>query len=272
MRSTSFSSGLTSRSRSLSSSFNSNPPSQGVGLPIYGSTDGTMETHSGRAYDACTKLGLREQQEDRIVMCTQLFHKCSVIGLFDGTVGDSASEFLQKNLISTLLHDPSLVSLAIRKDLVVNTSSGNAEEYDHMMLIDSAIRRTFHSLDEAYLEKHNNDIRNDYTCSTGVIALLWDNTLTIGHVGDSKACLGAVNHNDVFTYEWLTEDHKPDIAKERARIHEAGGVVVRLHGDKPYIRGGDFFQRHSLGDRPKQLNYSRVSYSLFFIYFVPFMV
>ena len=37
----------------------------------------------------------------------------------------------------------------------------------------------------------------------------------------------------------------------------SGGQVVYLHGDKPFLRGGDFFQRHSLGHHPKQLNYSR---------------
>jgi len=41
------------------------------------------------------------------------------------------------------------------------------------------------------------------------------------------------------------------------RIEEKGGSLVFLHEGKPYIRGGDFHARQQLGERPKQLNYSR---------------
>jgi protein phosphatase len=67
----------------------------------------------------------------------------------------------------------------------------------------------------------------------------------------SVDCAGEV------TATWLTTDHKPNLIKEKVRILACGGSVVYLHGHKPYLRGGDFFQRHSLGHKPKQLNYSR---------------
>ncbi|CAK9252171.1 unnamed protein product [Sphagnum jensenii] len=47
------------------------------------------------------------------------------------------------------------------------------------------------------------------------------------------------------------------MAHELRRIEQAGGSLAWLHGNKPYIRGGDFFQRQAAGDHPKQLNYSR---------------
>lgn len=38
---------------------------------------------------------------------------------------------------------------------------------------------------------------------------------------------------------------------------QSGGSIAYLHGGKPFLRGGDFLQRQSVGDRPMQLNYSR---------------
>jgi len=55
----------------------------------------------------------------------------------------------------------------------------------------------------------------------------------------------------------LTVDHKPDQEAELKRIQSCGGSLTYLHGGKPFIRGGDFAMRQSIGDRPMQLNYSR---------------
>ena len=57
--------------------------------------------------------------------------------------------------------------------------------------------------------------------------------------------------------EWLTVDHKPNMTHELRRIEQSGGSLAWLHGNKPYIRGGDFFRRQANGEHPKQLNYSR---------------
>lgn len=44
---------------------------------------------------------------------------------------------------------------------------------------------------------------------------------------------------------------------ELERIERSGGSLAWLHGNKPYIRGGDFHVRQVAGEHPKQLNYSR---------------
>lgn len=44
---------------------------------------------------------------------------------------------------------------------------------------------------------------------------------------------------------------------ERHRVERAGGVLVYLHGAKPFLRGGDFLSRQARGERSMQLNYSR---------------
>ena len=91
---------------------------------------------------------------------------------------------------------------------------------------------------------------------TGVVAVLWRNLLTIAHVGDSKACIVRESGGTLLP-EWLTEDHKPNLPSELARIENNGGSLAWLHGNKPYIRGGDFTKRQQNGEHPKQLNYSR---------------
>jgi len=95
-----------------------------------------------------------------------------------------------------------------------------------------------------------------YASSTGVAGFLWKNLLTIAHVGDSKACIARQVGEQIHP-EWLTIDHKPNMPHELARIESNGGSLAWLHGNKPYIRGGDFHRRQQNGEHPKQLNYSR---------------
>lgn len=96
----------------------------------------------------------------------------------------------------------------------------------------------------------------DYCCSTGVLAVMAHSVLTVGHVGDSRIALG----RDVGTRlqgDFLTRDHKPNDTHELSRIQAAGGVLTFMHGSRPFLRGGDFWQRRRAGGRPMQLNYSR---------------
>ena len=121
--------------------------------------------------------------------------------------------------------------------------------------ISRSLRKTFLEMDDSLL-RHCAEHQLHYSSSTGVVALLWGNLLTVAHVGDSKACIARLT-GDTVQPEWLTVDHKPNMPQELARIERAGGSLARLHGNKPYIRGGDFHARQAAGDHPKQLNYSR---------------
>jgi protein phosphatase len=121
--------------------------------------------------------------------------------------------------------------------------------------ISEAMRQTFLETDKRLLNMCR-EKRLHYASSTGVVAVLWRNLLTIAHVGDSKACIVRESAGSLLP-EWLTEDHKPNMPNELARIEESGGSLAWLHGNKPYIRGGDFTRRQQNGEHPKQLNYSR---------------
>jgi hypothetical protein len=50
-----------------------------------------------RTFEASTSIGLRPTQEDRMVLCPQFFRDdAAFFGVFDGTVGDDASHFIQR--------------------------------------------------------------------------------------------------------------------------------------------------------------------------------
>lgn len=127
---------------------------------------------------------------------------------------------------------------------------------DVALIIREALKKTFLRTD-ANLLNYCAENSYHYASSTGVTALLWKDMLTIAHVGDSKACIAKVTSQGKLAVEWLTVDHKPNMPNELRRIQESGGSLVWLHGNKAYIRGGDFLVRQARGEHPKQLNYSR---------------
>ena len=93
-------------------------------------------------------------------------------------------------------------------------------------------------------------------------AILWGSTLYVAHLGDSRASIskeeGLNAGRPAVSSRFLTQNHKPDDHAERSRIERSGGSVVFLHGNRPYLRGGDFMARQNQGGpRPMQLNYSR---------------
>lgn len=142
----------------------------------------------------------------------------------------------------------------------MKASAGNGKtkvsHADVAVIVREALRKAFLRTDRALL-KFCEDHQYHYASSTGVAALLWRDMLTIAHIGDSKACIAKVTAHNKLAVEWLTVDHKPNMPHELRRIQEHGGSLVWLHGNKAYIRGGDFLVRQARGEHPKQLNYSR---------------
>lgn len=207
-----------------------------------------------RVFEANSQIGLRPTQEDRFVLVPHLFSEdISFCGVFDGTVGSDASEFISHNIARHLCDTPEI------KDLSLVANGLDGKEPPALVAtaekIHSALRSSFLKADEALI-KMCTDKGLHYTSSTGVAALFYKNLLTVAHIGDSKACIAKVRNNELFP-EWLTVDHKPNMVHELSRIESCGGSLVWLHGNKPYIRGGDFFRRQAAGEHPKQLNYSR---------------
>eukprot|EP01039_Chlorochromonas_danica_P004657 gene4657-5100_t len=207
--------------------------------------------------DAATHIGLRPSQEDRFVLIPQFFSpNVTFAGVFDGTVGPHAADFIAKEIPYHLAASKHM------QELLRSTNNNLDGKHQPPALeavacqIKAALHETFLSADRSLLAMCAEQNLH-YASSTGVTALLWNNLLTVAHIGDSKACIMKVMPDGRTMAEWLTIDHKPNMPHELERIERSGGSLVWLHGNKPYIRGADFVRRQCNGEHPKQLNYSR---------------
>ena len=66
-----------------------------------------------------------------------------------------------------------------------------------------------------------------FSGATATVSVLIGGRLTSAWVGDSRAVLGRLDGATVHAYD-LTNDHKPDLPEESARIEKAGGRVEPL--------------------------------------------
>lgn len=220
-------------------------------LSIINSSTPTAITTPFRTVEATTDIGLRPTQEDRFVLVPRFFSDEALFcGVFDGTVGHDASEYVMQNICRILCESEEtqeMVRLFGDGQEVTNEAVANLSRV--------ALRNAFLNSDRSLIsmcaEKNLH-----YASSTGVSIFLWKNLLTVAHIGDSKACIAKLINGNLQP-EWLTVDHKPNMPHELQRIEASGGSLAWLHGNKPYIRGGDFFRRQADGEHPKQLNYSR---------------
>lgn len=69
-----------------------------------------------------TAIGLRPSQEDRLVMIPKLFHDdMAFCGVFDGTVGHHASEFLMRNIVDVMLQTEEMQQVMMPSSRVAST-------------------------------------------------------------------------------------------------------------------------------------------------------
>jgi serine/threonine protein phosphatase PrpC len=116
--------------------------------------------------------------------------------LLDGHGGDCVSTYLSEHVVKRL-----------RSELM-------AEPDD----LAAVLRRTFIAMEN---ELASHSARYQHCGSTATAALISPTTITLAHVGDSRAFL--VSDTDEVTQ--LTQDHRPDDQSERSRIKAAGGSI-----------------------------------------------
>lgn len=221
---------------------------QGSNVPSFGSKTTKL---AGEKFDdakqhvgyACKK-GLKPEapnQDSFLIM--KIEDRYALYGVFDGhgRKGHDVSNFI-KDLLPRVLFS--------QKE--IETDPG------------AALLHTFATL-QSLLQKATamkllDATRSGSTCSV-VLHMIKQNMIYIAHVGDSRVVLGrrtpAVGDSD--SYDWqardLTIDHKPDLPEERARIEQAGGVVVFDGGwnYRVFAKG----KRDARGKRYPGLNMSR---------------
>uniref|UniRef100_A0A0G4I7H7 PPM-type phosphatase domain-containing protein n=1 Tax=Chromera velia CCMP2878 TaxID=1169474 RepID=A0A0G4I7H7_9ALVE len=202
-----------------------------------------------------TDVGSRKHQEDRCTFAHGLSPADSdsaFFGIFDGTVGDFASENVKDLVVPHLLGGRSWVEV---EKLVGRPQEGSGEAL--VQALAQAMREMYLNSDRELVEMCKKEAKH-YASSTSVTVMCAFGYLVIGHLGDSRAALGFERHGTL-AGEFLTVDHKPDAPEERRRIVTSGGSVEYLHNhnNKPFIRGGDFTMRKQAGEQPMQLQYSR---------------
>jgi protein phosphatase len=199
-------------------------------------------------------MGDRRTQEDRFCIVPILDKKASepespaFFGVYDGTVGDFASDNVKDIVVPTLLE---------REEWKNYRTNSSLSQGDKEALLKEAMTNTYLLSDKKLLERCSRHQQHYATC-TSVTVLMTRDYLAVSHLGDSRIVIGRQDGGKLVG-EQATLDHKPDLDDERKRIEECGGMVERLinHNNKPFIRGGDFMMRKALGEQPMQLQYSR---------------
>lgn len=206
---------------------------------------------------AAQDIGNRRTQEDRFCIAPRLVQgqeHCSFFGVFDGTVGDFASDSIKDIIVPELMKSQNWQYFV---DHVVKHKRELPEESVRTIL-EKAVKDMYLSADASLLWYCSQQGKHYATC-TSVTAIIAGGYLAIAHLGDSKIIVGVEEADGRIVGEVKTIDHKPDMKDERDRIEAHGGSVeyLRNHQNKPFIRGGDFTRRKALGEQPMQIQYSR---------------
>lgn len=74
-------------------------------------------------------------------------------------------------------------------------------------------------------------IETDFSGTTFTCAVIRGNTMTTGNIGDSRSTIGYRNASGGITGIAISQDHKPDLPEEKARIEAKGGRVFAVEYD-----------------------------------------
>ena len=168
---------------------------------------GLMKSYAYNSYKGIVK----DYNEDRVVVVSQIqkpqktihrtWPKMSYFGVFDGHGGESCSEYLKNNFLDYLIEN---------------------KNFPHD--IKMAITETFDKLEDEFFEKNKQKPKDqiDNSGSCALVAIMTENKIYIGNIGDSRAIMSLNNGAKV---KQLSIDHKPNNLKEFERITKNGGKV-----------------------------------------------
>ena len=141
--------------------------------------------------------GWRSSMEDAHCTELKLFDDAAFFAVFDGHAGDQCGK--QSKVL--------LPALVLKHRQADQTNPIN-------------FREAYHELDAALRGR----LKDDSGC-TAVSVFVTESVVSCANVGDSRAVLARRGANGSFETVALSDDHKPQLDYERARIEEAGGKV-----------------------------------------------
>ena len=181
------------------------PPKSRKKSPNKSPTKTTIKISSGSNSIA----GRRFRNEDTFIEFPNIMKDISLFAVFDGHGGSDTAEYLQKHFGEILITFFNTYPIPVA-DLIANPK-------EHSEDIEDELRDVFKAMDEVILKKNFN------SGSTAVIALVIKNIVYLAWIGDSR---GIVVRNGKVVLS--TEDHKPNLPREEARIKAAGGHIFSL--------------------------------------------
>lgn len=193
---------------------NLTPQSTKLSPRSIGSGYGSDEEEDELALRVCSEAnqGMRRYMEDELsIMVETESERRAFLAVYDGHGGKEAPCYARDNLYNNIKmqpkfesEDPEDVKEAI-KDGFIKT------HMDMFKAVESWPKRK--------------DGHKSTSGTTVTVAIIRGRKLYVAHVGDSAAVLGEKIDNDFHSND-ITEDHKPENPKEKARIENAGGRVA----------------------------------------------
>lgn len=165
-----------------------------------------------KSYSYNTYQGLyKENNEDRVSVCSsvkkpasskmKVWPKISYFAVFDGHGGEECSEFLEKNFLNYLVENANF-------------------PFDIKLSMIEACQKVEEGFFKEFCKDKIEDSNSSGSCA--LIAVVFDNKVYIGNIGDSRAIMSLNNGAKV---KQLSIDHKPNNLKEFERITKNGGKV-----------------------------------------------
>lgn len=177
------------------------------------------------AFGAANAKGLRTYMEDRYTILSPF----SLLGS-DGTalpedgvlrsfaaVFDGHNGTLAADIAATRLHD-----ILARQPAFQNQNDCTAEPEVRVENISASLVNAFEIVDHEVLERCRTEKARGG--ATGVVLVRVGEMLYAAHCGDSRAVLCRNGRP-----KRLTEDHKPNLPRERKRVESNGGIVDFAH-------------------------------------------
>ena len=215
--------------------------------PYLGTPNTEKDSENGQSevcrWGATSMQGWRKSQEDAHIAKTDLPGGNCFFGVFDGHGGKEVSLFVKEVFVDELIkleeyknqqYEAALKKCFRRMDLMMEEPEGKARM-------------------KAITEQHGNpdpfaggmgsetDNPAKFCGCTATCVLITPTHLICANAGDSRVVLGRSGGDEICLP--LSEDHKPDNEKEKARIEAVGGFVEenRVNGSLALSRAlGDF--------------------------------
>jgi serine/threonine protein phosphatase PrpC len=151
-----------------------------------------------------------------------------LLAVLDGHAGEGAAQYVSQQLLDFILQTKQFQQY-LRSDKVARTLDAAVD------ILSAALVQAYVDIDAAYRVYPQGDTSG----STAVCALITPSHILCANVGDSRCVVGTTDGKVIA----MSEDHKPTIKEENARIENAGGFVMvgRVNGELAMSRAiGDY--------------------------------